>query len=208
MVTKLNEGKLSWQDIVSGFKEKQDPLFSIKSYKIYSINDLYGNEKIDLKKYGAMVDYVDAAEEDVSLIATTEDQLKEKKSFTHIEIHPSLLLGVMGNLIIYPEHNPYARNAFSCGQSKQAVSVFHTNFQNRIDKMSVILNNGQVPLLKSRYLHLINEEKQPYGVNAIVAIMSYTGYNVEDAILINKGAVDRGIFRTTYYTSYSSREES
>ena len=78
----------------------------------------------------------------------------------------------------------------------------------RIDKMGVILNYGQTPLVKSRYMEYINNEEQPYGVNAIVAVMCYTGYNVEDAILINEGAVHRGIFRTTYYSSYEEREES
>jgi len=78
----------------------------------------------------------------------------------------------------------------------------------RMDKMGVLLNYGQTPLIKSRYLEYINKEEQPYGVNAIVAIMSYTGYNVEDAILINEASVKRGIFRTTYYTTYEAREES
>jgi DNA-directed RNA polymerase beta subunit len=74
--------------------------------------------------------------------------------------------------------------------------------------MGVVLNYGQVPIIKSRYLTYINHEEIPYGVNAIVAIMSYTGYNVEDAILINEGAVKRGIFNTTYYTTYEAHEES
>jgi DNA-directed RNA polymerase beta subunit len=78
----------------------------------------------------------------------------------------------------------------------------------RIDKMGVILNYGEVPLIKSRYLEYINNEEQPYGVNAIVAIMAYTGYNVEDAILINEASISRGIFRTTYYSMYEAREES
>jgi hypothetical protein len=78
----------------------------------------------------------------------------------------------------------------------------------RMDKMGVILNYGQTPLVKSRYLEYINKEEQPYGVNAIVAIMSYTGYNVEDAILISEGAIKRGLFNTTYYTTYETREES
>ena len=125
-----------------------------------------------------------------------------------MEIDPSLILGVMGNQIIYPEHNPVTRNSFSCGQSKQAVSVYHSNYQMRIDKMGVLLNYGQTPLIKSRYLEYINNEEQPYGINAIVAIMSFTGYNVEDAILINEGSVHRGIFRTTYFSMYESREEN
>ena len=67
----------------------------------------------------------------------------------------------MGNLIIYPENNPLPRNSFSCGQSKQAVSMYHSNYQMRIDKMGVVLNYGQIPLIKSRYLEYINNEEQP-----------------------------------------------
>ena len=74
--------------------------------------------------------------------------------------------------------------------------------------MAVVLNYGQVPLVKSKYLNYLNKEEMPYGVNAIVAIMSYTGYNVEDAILVNKGSLDRGLFRTTYFTMYEDTEES
>ena len=97
-------------------------------------------------------------------------------SHTHVEIHPSLLLGVMGNQIIFPANNQLPRDLFSCGQSKQAVSLYHSNFQNRIDKMGVILNYGQMPLIKSRYLEYINNEEHPYGENVVVAIMCYGGY--------------------------------
>ena len=208
LVDKLNVDSLRWKEIVSGVKEKVDTVSGLNKDSIYRVEDLYGTTKVDFEKYGSMVEYIDAAEEDVALIATYQDELKKNKMYTHIEIHPSLLLGVMGNMVIYPENNPYARNAFSCGQSRQAVSTYHSNHQVRIDKMGVVLNNGQIPLLKSRYLNYVNKEQQPYGINAIVAIMSYTGYNVEDAILINAGAVDRGIFRTTYYSMYEAREES
>ena len=203
----LNSGKITWSQIVSGFKKKMDENYSIKRNKLYNPAELYDNMK-DLRTHQAVVDYVDTTEEESSLIATSQEDLKKSKFYTHLEIDPSLMLGVMGNLIIYPENNPFARNSFSCGQSKQAVSLYHSNYQMRIDKMGVILNSGQIPLIKSRYLEYINNEEQPYGVNAIVAIMSYTGYNVEDAILINQGAVDRGIFRTTYYSMYEAREES
>jgi DNA-directed RNA polymerase II subunit RPB2 len=211
----LNRGTITWEQIISGFKEKSDQNFYSKQNKIYDLNELYSGISNDesemintLQKYKSIVDYVDTSEEETALIATTDEDLKKTKYYTHIEIHPSLLLGVMGNQIIYPENNPLPRNSFSCGQSKQAVSVYHSNYQMRIDKMGVILNYGQIPLIKSRYLEYINNEEQPYGVNAIVAIMSYTGYNVEDAILINEGSVSRGIFRTTYYSMYESKEES
>ena len=216
----IQEEKLSWQQIVSGFKKKGDELFNFKFNKVYEINELYSDLQTEnlkqmnsgvyntLQKYKAIIDYLDTAEEESALIANQSDDIKKNKYYTHVEIDPSLILGVMGNLIIYPEHNPVTRNSFSCGQSKQAVSMYHTNYQMRIDKMGVVLNYGQIPLIKSRYLEYINNEEIPYGVNAIVAIMCYSGYNVEDAILINEGAIQRGIFRTTYYSMYEAREES
>ena len=114
----------------------------------------------------------------------------------------------MGNQVVYPENNQLPRDLFSCGQSKQAVSLYHSNYQNRIDKMGVVLNNGDIPLVKSRYMEHINHEEHPYGENVIVAIMCYSGYNVEDSILFNEGSVKRGLFRTTYFNMYQSRESS
>jgi DNA-directed RNA polymerase II subunit RPB2 len=211
----LESGKITWEQIISGFMPKTDENFKTKNNKIYDLSSLYkdiGSDKglilEKLQHFKSMVDYVDTSEEETLLIAVSTDELKKNKWYTNMEIDPSLILGVMGNMIIYPENNPVTRNSFSCGQSKQAVSVYHSNYQMRIDKMGVILNYGQTPLIKSRYLEYVNNEEQPYGVNAIVAIMSYTGYNVEDAILINEGAIQRGIFRTTYYSSYQDREES
>jgi len=206
---------ISWENIVSGFLPKSDSNFHTKNNKIYDVYELYPDISQErdialnkLKSSQSIVEYIDTSEEETSLIATTENDLKKSNFYTHMEIDPSLILGVMGNLIIYPENNPVVRNSFSCGQSKQAVSVYHSNFQMRIDKMGVVLNYGQIPLVKSRYLDYINREEQPYGVNAIVAIMCYTGYNVEDAILINEGSILRGLFRTTYYSMYEAREES
>jgi DNA-directed RNA polymerase II subunit RPB2 len=215
VMEKIKSEKLSWTQLVSGIKEKSLEKYSIKSNKIYEVSELYkdAGSKLDdvyemLQKNKAVIDYIDTAEEESALIAIRQEDLKKSKYYTHIEIDPSLILGVMGNLIIYPENNPLPRNSFSCGQSKQAVSMYHSNYQMRIDKMGVVLNYGQIPLIKSRYLEYINNEEQPYGINAIVAIMSYTGYNVEDAILINEGSLNRGIFRTTYYSMYEEREES
>ena len=130
------------------------------------------------------------------------------KQYTHVEIHPSLVMGVMGNQICFPENNPVARNVFGCGQAKQAASLYHSNYQVRIDKMGVVINNGEVPIVKSRYLNLINREEHPCGFNAVVAIMSFNGYNVEDSILFNEASIKRGMFRITYYNMYEAREES
>jgi DNA-directed RNA polymerase II subunit RPB2 len=211
---KIESRQYTWSQVVSGFEPKADEGFSIRNNILYDTNVLYPGfntlkDLLDMfEEKKGIVDFMDTSEAESSLISMYHDKINENKLYTHAEIDPSLMFGVLGNSIIFPEANQFPRNAFSCGQSKQAVSMYHSNYQMRADKMGVVLLYGQTPLIKSRYLEYINREEQPYGVNAIVAIMSYTGYNVEDAMLINKGSVDRGIFRTSYFTSYEAREES
>ena len=201
-------GDFTWDELITGMNKKGIKDFNPNNCKIYDTQELYsGNDKDALVNKRAIIQYMDTAEEEAALIAMTADDLGKGK-YTHLEIHPSLILGVMGNQIVFPENNQLPRDLFSCGQSKQAVSLYHSNYQNRIDKMGVVLNYGQMPLVKSRYLEYIHHEEHPYGENAIVAIMCYGGYNVEDAILFNEGSVKRGLFRTTYLNMYETHEES
>ena len=159
----------------------------------------------DDKSHYCYLEYIDPSETNMCYIAMT--YTKSTLQHTHLEIHPSLMFGIMGNQIIYPENNQLPRNLFSCGQSKQGVSLYHSNFINRIDKMGIVLNYGQKPIVRSRYFNYIHEEQHPYGENVIVAIMCHTSYNVEDAILINESAVKRGLFKTTYYNMYETMDE-
>jgi DNA-directed RNA polymerase II subunit RPB2 len=214
IIEMIQNQTIDWQSLISGTKKKPDD-YHYKNNTVFNLFDLYPDLNKDddivrnnLEKNKSVLEYLDANEEETSFIAVQPDDLKKSKYYTHLEVDPSFLLGVMGNQIIYPENNPGTRNSFSCGQSRQAVSVYHSNFASRIDKSGILLNCGQIPLVKSRYLEYLNKEEQPYGVNTIVAIMSYTGYNVEDAILINKGSIDRGLFRTTYFSMYEDHEES
>lgn len=218
ILEKIENDDFSWNELISGFNKKKTKDFNPKDYKIYELGDLYDNvhdEKNPSKierflSNKAIIDYIDNNESETALIAVnTEDyETNKNKKFTHIEIHESLIFGTMCNLIIYPENNPPTRNSFSCGQSRQACSMYHTNYQVRMDKTGVVLNYGQIPLVKSRYMEYINGERNPYGENAIVAIMCYTGYNVEDAVLINEGSLQRGLFNTTYFTTYHAHEET
>tara|TARA_B100000902_G_scaffold307200_1_gene296056 strand:- start:12744 stop:17123 length:4380 start_codon:yes stop_codon:yes gene_type:complete len=207
---KLAKNNFTWKELVIGYNELKDTKLNIDidSVDIYEkIDDLYKINSVDaLLKKQAIIDYLDTAESDASFISTTLENIE--KNTTNLEIHPSFLLGVMGNQIVYPENNQLPRNLFSCGQSKQAVSLYHSNFYNRIDKMGVVLNYGEIPLVKSRYLKYINNEEHPYGFNTIVAIGCYGSYNVEDSILFNEGSVKRGMFRTTYFNMYETHEES
>jgi DNA-directed RNA polymerase II subunit RPB2 len=211
---KIARGEFSWQNLVSGFNEKKIANFNPNRPQIYELHELYEGVEVEtnpakLERFlsdKAIIDYIDPSESEDVLIAINPDEVLP--IHTHSEIHESLIFGVMCNQIIFPENNPPVRNAFSTGQSKQAVSMYHTNFPVRMDKTAVVLNSGQIPLVKSRFMEHINHEENTYGENAIVAIMCYTGYNVEDAILINEGALKRGLFRTTYYTTYEAHEES
>ena len=208
LLEKIGKNDFTWNQLITGFASKKEAL---KPDHVYdTVADLYN--VTDLKALSAsqaILDYVDTAEAEGSLIAMDYDIMQRaEKPYTHIEIHPSLMLGVMGNQVIFPENNQLPRDLFACGQARQAISLYHSNYQVRVDKTGIVLNNGQVPLVKSRYLKHINNEEHPCGENTIVAIMSYNGYNVEDSILFNEGSLKRGLFRTTYFSVYESREES
>ena len=184
--------------------------------RVYTLPELYGTKETNPAKLDrfitkkSAIDYIDCNESETALIASSYEKYQDNpmKQYTHMEIHESFIFGNMCNLIVFSENNPPVRNSFSCGQSKQAVSMYHTNYQVRMDKSAVVLNTGQIPIIKTRYLEHINHEENTYGVNVIVAIMCFTGYNVEDAVLFNEGSLARGLFRTTYYTTYQSHEES
>jgi DNA-directed RNA polymerase II subunit RPB2 len=214
IIDKIKKGEFSWNNLISGFNEKKIADFHPNEPKIYELPDLYTGITVEtnpakLERFladKAIIDYIDPSESEDAFIAVSPGEVLS--IHTHSEIHESLMFGVMCNQVIFPEHNPPVRSSFSTGQSKQAVSMYHTNFQVRMDKTAVVLNSGQIPLVKSRYMEHINHEENPYGENAIVAVMCYTGYNVEDAILINEGSLKRGLFRTTYYTTYEAHEES
>ena len=200
----INIEKINWSQLVKG----RSIDYRTGTKEVFHKADILKGVAPDaLAKNKAILEYIDTSEAETLYITTSID-VKPGHSYTHCEIHPSLILGIMGNQIIFPEHNQLPRDVFSCGQSKQAVSLYHSNFFNRIDKMGVILNYGQKPICRSRYLNYLNEEQHPYGENAIVAIMCHTSYNVEDSILINESAVKRGLFNTTYYNMYETYEET
>jgi len=223
MLKRLQDDDFSWSELTTGFNKKREQItFNPSEMNIYKLHELYeGVEsetnpaKLDRFLHDkAVLDYIDSSESEHTLIALNPESFEESmdanglSKYTHCEIHNSLLFGMMCNMIIFPENNPATRNSFSCGQSKQASSLYHTNYQVRMDKTAVLLNYGQTPLVKSRFLDHINKEENTYGENVIVAIACYTGYNVEDAMLINEASIGRGLFRTSYISCYEGHEET
>jgi DNA-directed RNA polymerase beta subunit/intein/homing endonuclease len=95
----------------------------------------------------------------------------------------------------------------NCAMGKQSIGLYASNYQKRMDTLAYVLNNLEKALVKTRFAKYINYDELPCGVNAIVAIGSYTGYNMEDSVILNKGAVDRGLFRATFYRTYKDDEK-
>ncbi|XP_057313106.1 DNA-directed RNA polymerase III subunit RPC2-like [Hydractinia symbiolongicarpus] len=147
-----------------------------------------------------LIEYLDVNEENDSQIALYEEECT--KETTHLEIEPFTLLGVCAGLVPYPHHNQSPRNTYQCAMGKQAMGTIGYNQRNRIDTLMYLLTYPQRPMVKSRTIEIINFEKLPAGQNATVAVMSYSGYDIEDALIINKSSLDRGFGRCLVYRKH------
>lgn len=155
----------------------------------------------DLVRAG-IIELLDADEEENTFIAMYEHELR--KEHTHLEITPYTMLGIAASLIPFPEHNQSPRNAYESAMAKQALGVFSSNFFNRVDSRSHLLHYPQTPICQTKPMEVFNYLDRPSGQNVVVAILSFLGYNMEDAIIINKSSVDRGLFRSTFYRIYEA----
>ncbi|ULT99696.1 hypothetical protein L3Y34_000764 [Caenorhabditis briggsae] len=144
-----------------------------------------------------IVEYLDVNEMNDALIAVYENEIGAET--THLEIEPFTLLGVCAGLIPYPHHNQSPRNTYQCAMGKQAMGTIAYNQQKRIDSIMYLLCYPQRPLVKSKTIELTNFEKLPAGANGIIAVMSYSGYDIEDALVLNKASLDRGYGRCLVY---------
>ena len=151
-----------------------------------------------------IVEFIDAEEEENTLIAMFEEEIGPKT--THMEIVPSTILGISAALIPFPERNQSPRNVYMAGMAKQSVGVPAANFKFRTDTRSHFFHYPQVPLVKTRAMDSIGFEKRPAGQNFVVAILSFEGYNIEDALIMNKASIERGLGRSTFARVYESEE--
>ena len=160
-------------------------------------NDLLINHKY--KK--TLIEYIDPDEQNTSLIAIKPKILNSTniQKHTHCEIHPSTIFGILASCIPFPEHNQSPRNTYQCAMGKQAMGMFASNFNNRMDKTAYVQTYTQRPLVDTRIMNIINLNKIPSGCSVVVAIMTYTGFNQEDSIIFNQASVDRGLFSATIY---------
>ena len=149
-----------------------------------------------------IIEYVDVNEENNCLIALNEKDITP--DHTHMEIDPLTILGVVCGLVPYPHHNQSPRNTYQCAMGKQAIGTTGMNQYERFDSLLYTMVYPQKPMVKTRTLDLINFDKVPGGQNASLAVMSYSGYDIEDAIVLNRGSMDRGFGRCMVIKKSSS----
>ena len=150
------------------------------------------------------IEFIDSSESETVRIAMTPKEIT--KLHTHCEIHPTMILGHMASSIPMSDHNQSPRNTYQSAMGKQAIGIFARNYAKRLDKNGYIFCQPQRPFVETRTMRILNTEEMPFGTNAIVAIGVYGGYNQEDSVILNKSAVNRGLFRTLYYTLYKDEE--
>ena len=141
---------------------------------------------------------------DSILISSSSDKLD---NMSHCEIHSSLILGALASCIPFPHHNQAPRNTYQSAMGKQAIGIHTTNYNKRFDTFSHILYYPQRPLISNTIMQHLNYNKLPTGINVIVAIGTYSGYNQEDSIIVNKSSIDRGLFNSTFYRTYKTEEK-
>lgn len=184
IIEKVKSNQISWDDLLSS--------------KNPHVND-------------AVIEYIDADEQNTAMIAMKPYNVLKRQSesqmgsnmyynFTHCEIHPSTIFGILASCIPFPEHNQSPRNTYQCAMGKQAMGMYATNFNSRMEKTpSYVLTYSMRPMVDTRVMNMLHLNNVPSGEMVIVAIGTYSGYNQEDSIIFNKGSIDRGLFAATIY---------
>ncbi len=157
----------------------------------------------DLVKEG-VIEYLDADEEENAKICV--DPSQDLTQCTHVEIIPSIILGAIAHIIPYLEHNQAPRNTYEAAMAKQSLGLSTSNFRYRMDSRGHFMIYPERPLVTTKGISLVGYDKRPAGQNAVVALLTYTGYNMEDAIIMSKAAIERGMYRSFFFRTYEAEE--
>ena len=187
------------------------PLLKVKNNRIVMNNDIVERVKnkeimwndlcLSTKIDESVIEYIDAEEQSLAMVSMDRNKLLDDTTYnyTHSEIHPSTIFGVLASCIPFPQHNQSPRNTYQCAMGKQAIGVYVSNFNKRMDKTAYILNYAMRPLVETRVMNIMKLNELPSGNQVIVAIMTHSGFNQEDSILFNRASIDRGLFHATIY---------
>jgi len=151
-----------------------------------------------------IVEYLDAEEEENVMCALRPEMVDAKS--THLEIDPATMFGLTMNLSVFPEFNSVGRHPISSNFIKQSQGLYLTNFSRRYDPRAFLLYYPQKPMVNSLVYRSLGIEKHPTGQNFVVAMSTYYGYNMKDAVILNRSAVERGLGRSVFYRSYTDEE--
>lgn len=190
------------------------PLLIVDENNIRSSTDYtnWTNLLIGTEDNNSVIEFLDVAEMNSAMIAMKYDDIKKgdkgsliSVKYTHLEINPIAILGVAAANIPFSDHNQAPRNCYQSSMTKQAIGIYSSNYRDRFDTLAHVLNYGQKPLVRTKMAKILKSDNLPNGINTIVAIMTYTGYNQEDSVILNQSAIERGLMTSTYYRTYKEQ---
>jgi len=200
----ISEGIVEWIDA----EEEEDAFIACYAYEV---PDRCGKCDRPLSREDATWENIGTNDAEVKLKCRHCGQVMKvekllTKEHTHLELDPMLILGVASSLVPYPEHNASPRITMGAGMAKQSLGLESSNYRIRPDTRQHLLHYPHVPMVQTEGMNYVNFIRRPAGQNFVVAVISYHGYNMEDALVFNKGSIDRGLGRSTFLRTYKAEE--
>jgi DNA-directed RNA polymerase subunit B' len=180
--------------------EDGEPLVSDEELDAVEDGELTFDDLVDR----GYVEFIDAEEEEDILVAVESDEISD--DHTHLEVDPQLIFGIGAGMIPYPEHNASPRITMGSGMIKQSLGLPAANYRIRPDTRQHLLHYPQLSLVKTQTTEQIGYDDRPAAQNFVVAVMSYEGFNIEDALVLNGGSVDRALARSHFFRTYEGEE--